>query len=110
MSILSAAYFHNEQAAYKFVEGHLWPQGPTCPKCGEYKRVSVMKGKSTRVGCHKCYVCRKPFTVKIGTIFESSHIKMRDWLVAIFLLASSKEGISSNQLARTMGITVKSAW
>jgi transposase-like protein len=110
MSILHAKYFHDEVAAYKFVEGHLWPQGPTCPKCGEYKRVSAMQGKSTRVGVYKCYKCRKPFTVKIGTIFESSHIKMRDWLVAIYLMASSKKGISSNQLARTLGVTVKSAW
>jgi hypothetical protein len=69
-----------------------------------------MKGKSTRVGVYKCYKCRKPFTVKIGTIFESSHIKLRDWLVAIYLMSSSKKGISSNQLARTLGVTVKSAW
>jgi transposase-like protein len=110
MSILSAAYFHDEKAAYKFVEAHLWPNGPTCPKCGEYNRVSVMKGKSTRIGVHKCYVCRKPFTVKIGTIFECSHIKLRDWLVAIFLMASSKKGVSSNQLSRTIGVTLKSAW
>jgi transposase-like protein len=58
----------------------------------------------------KCYDCRKPFTVKVGTIFESSHIPMRLWLQAIFLIASSKKGISSNQLHRTLGITLKSAW
>lgn len=69
-----------------------------------------MGGASTRVGVYKCYDCRKPFTVKIGTIFEASHIPMRLWLQAIFLIASSKKGISSNQLHRTLGITLKSAW
>ena len=69
-----------------------------------------MQGKSTRIGTYKCRHCRKPFTVKIGTIFESSHIKMHLWLQAIFLIASSKKGISSNQLHRTLGVTLKSAW
>lgn len=69
-----------------------------------------MGGKSTRIGAYKCYQCRKPFTVKIGTIFESSHVKMHLWLQAIFLMASSKKGISSNQLHRTLGVTLKTAW
>lgn len=69
-----------------------------------------LKGKSTRLGVYKCYACRKPFTVKVGTVFESSHIKLHVWLQATFLLSSSKKGISSNQLARTLGITLKSAW
>ena len=69
-----------------------------------------MKGKSTRLGTYKCYACRKPFTVKIGTIFESSHVPMHLWLQAIFLIASSKKGISSNQLHRTLGVTLKTAW
>jgi hypothetical protein len=69
-----------------------------------------MGGKSTRIGLYKCYDCRQPFTVKIGTIFESSHIKMNVWLQAIFLVASSKKGVSSNQLHRMLGISLKSAW
>jgi len=69
-----------------------------------------MKGKSTRIGAYKCYQCRKPFTVKVGTIFESSHVKMHLWLQAIFLMASSKKGISANQLHRTLGVTLKTAW
>lgn len=109
-SILSAPYFHNEEAAYEFVEGHLWPSGPVCPHCGGKDRISKMMGKSTRIGTYKCYACRKPFTVKVGTIFESSHIPLRLWLQAIFLLSSSKKGVSSNQLHRTLGITLKSAW
>lgn len=109
-SILSAAYFHNEEAAYEFVEAQLWPNGAVCPHCGGIERISKMGGKSTRIGAYKCYNCRKPFTVKIGTIFESSHIPMRLWLQAIFLISSSKKGVSSNQLHRTLGITLKSAW
>lgn len=110
MSILSQAQFHNEEAAYEFVEARIWPKGPVCPHCGGVERISKMGGKSTRIGAYKCYDCRKPFTVKIGTIFESSHIPLRLWLQAIFLIASSKKGVSSNQLHRTLGITLKSAW
>ena len=109
-SILSAAHFHNEEAAYEFVESQVWPKGPVCPHCGGVERNSKMGGKSTRIGTYKCYDCRKPFTVKVGTIFESSHIPLRFWLQAIFLIASSKKGISSNQLHRTLGVTLKSAW
>ena len=69
-----------------------------------------MNGKSTRVGLYKCYQCRKPFTVRMGTVFESSHVPLHLWLQAMHLLCSSKKGISSNQLHRTLGITLKSAW
>lgn len=110
MSILSQPHFHNEEAAYKFVEARVWPNGPVCVHCGCYERVGKMGGKSTRVGTYKCYDCRKPFTVKVGTIFESSHVPLRLWLQAIFLIASSKKGISANQLHRTLGVTLKTAW
>jgi transposase-like protein len=83
---------------------------PVCPHCGGVERISKMGGKSTRIGAYKCYQCRKPFTVKIGTIFEASHVPMRHWLQAIFLMSSSKKGISSNQLHRTLGCTLKTAW
>ena len=110
MSVLSAPHFHDEAAAYKFVEARIWPNGPVCPHCGGVERISKMGGKTTRIGAYKCYQCRKPFTVKIGTVFEASHIPMNLWLQAIFLIASSKKGISSNQLHRTLGVTLKSAW
>src|SRR5689334_25389947 len=109
-SILNSAHFHNEEAAYEFVEPRIWPNGPVCVHCGCYERIGKMGGKSTRIGTYKCYDCRKPFTVKVGTIFEGSHIPLRLWLQGIFLIASSKKGISSNQLHRTLGITLKSAW
>lgn len=110
MSILSRPEFHNEEKAYEYVEARVWPHGATCPKCGERDRVSKMGGKSTRIGTYKCYKCRKPFTVKVGTIFESSHVPMHIWLQAIYLMCASKKGISSNQLHRTLGVTLKTAW
>jgi transposase-like protein len=110
MSILSKPFFHDETEAYKWVEARVWPEGPVCPRCGEKDRIGELKGKSTRIGVRKCYACRKPFTVKVGTLMESSHLKMTLWLQAIYLMCSSKKGISSHQLARTLGITVKSAW
>ena len=109
-SVLSAEYLHDEAKAYALVESILWPDGPVCPHCGVLDRASPMKGKSTRIGVYKCYACRKKFTVKIGTIFEDSHIPMRTWLQAIYLMASSKKGISSNQLHWTFGISLRSAW
>ena len=110
MSVLSDIQFHNEEAAYAWVEAQLWPNGPTCPKCGETDRVSKMGGKSTRVGTYKCYACRKPFTVKVGTILESSHVPMRIWLQAFHLLASSKKGFSANQLHRILKVSLQTAW
>lgn len=108
--VLSHPRFQDEQAAYDWVEAHLWPDGPVCPRCGGLDRITKLQGKSTRIGTYNCKDCRKPFTVKVGTIFEDSHIPMRMWLQAIALLCASKEGISSNQLHRILGITLKSAW
>jgi transposase-like protein len=110
MSILSAPHFHDEEAAYAFVEARIWANGRVCPHCGTIGQSGKLNGKSTRIGVYKCYACRKPFTVKVGTVFESSHIPMRLWLQAIFLIASSKKGISTNQLHRTLGVTIRSAW
>lgn len=109
-SALSSPHFGNEDAAFAYVEARLWPNGPVCPHCGEAERVSRMGGKATRKGLHKCYACRKQFTVRQGTIFESSHLPLNVWLQAIFLVAASKKGISSNQLHRMLGITLKTAW
>lgn len=110
MSVLSAKHFHDEEAAYAYVEAKVWPNGRVCPHCGIVDQSGALKGSSTRRGVYKCYACRKPFTVKVGTIFEASHIKLHIWLQAIFLLSSSKKGMSANQLHRTLGITLKSAW
>ncbi len=109
-SYLSAKHFHDETAAFAFVEARVWPKGPVCPRCGAMERVGKLEGKSTRQGVYKCYECRKPFTVRVGTIFEDSHVALKLWLQAIYLVAASKKGISANQLHRVLGVTLKTAW
>ena len=108
-SVLSAPRFHNEDAAFAYVEALLWPSGPTCPHCGECERIGVLKGATTRPGLRKCYSWRKPFTVRMGTIFESGHCPLHLWLQAIHLLCSSTKGISTRQLQRTLGVGMKTA-
>ena len=121
MSALSAPCMHDEAAAFEHIEAMLWPKGPVCPRCGEVGNAYELKGVRTkpskknpdgkvRHGLKKCKGCGKQFTVRMGTIFESSHVDLHLWLQAIYLMASSKKGISSHQLAETLGITVKSAW
>lgn len=109
-AVLSAAHFHDEEAAYAFVEARVWPEGPVCPRCKGGDRIGKLQGNSTRIGVHKCYACRKPFTVKVGTVFESSHVPLHLWLQAMHLMCASKKSISANQLHRTLGVTLKSAW
>jgi len=109
-SALCAPHFHSEEAALANVEARLWPNGPVCPHCGGVERVCKLKSKTTRAGPWKCYQCRKPFTVKLGTIFEGSHIAIHLWWQATYLVAGSKKGISSNQLHRKLGVTLKTAW
>jgi transposase-like protein len=110
ISAISAKHFHDEVAAFAFVESRVWPNGPTCPHCGGVERIGKMKGKTTRLGLYKCYQCYKPFTVRVGTVFEASHVPMRFWLQTMAFMTASKKGISSNQLHRTLGVTLKTAW
>lgn len=109
-SALSSNHFHNEEAAFAYVEARLWPQGPVCRHCGGTDRIGLLRGKTTRPGLYKCYACRKPFTVRVGTMFESSHVPLRYWLQAIHLISSSKNGISTRQLRRTFGGSMTTAW
>ena len=109
-SVLSQPRFHSEEAAYAWVEERLWPNGPVCPHCKGNERIGKLGGKSTRYGVYKCYRCRKPFRVTVGTIFEASHIPLHLWLQAIALMTAGKKGISTNQLHRTLGIGLKAAW
>jgi transposase-like protein len=110
--VLTQAHFHNEEAAFAYVEAHLWPEGPVCPHCGnaDGERIGRLTGKSSRPGLRKCYVCRKTFTVRIGSIFEDSHFPLHLWLQAIQLIAGSKKGISTRQIQRTFNCSMKTAW
>jgi transposase-like protein len=109
ISAISAPYLHDEGAAFAHLESILWPEGPACPHCGSIsgKHYDLRKA---RVGLRKCSDCRKQFTVKVGTVFESAHIPLHKMLQAVYLLCSSKKGISSHQLHRILGIQYNSAW
>lgn len=111
MSVLSKPYFHNEAAAFRHLESVLWPEGPVCPHCGSLNAKHYDLGK-TRLGLRKCAErqCRKQFTVKVGTVFESAHIPLNKMLQAVYLMTSSKKGISAHQLHRILEVTYKSAW
>ncbi|WP_086466724.1 IS1595 family transposase [Oceanibaculum nanhaiense] len=110
MSVLSQPYFHDEAAAFAKLEEILWADGIVCPHCGTVGKAYEIKGKTTRIGLKKCGACRKQFTVKVGTVFESSHVPLHKWFQAVFLMASSKKGISAHQLHRTLEVTYKTAW
>jgi len=109
MSVLSSRYFHCEEAAFEHLESIVWANGVSCPHCGSLsgKHYDLRK---TRMGLRKCSDCRKQFTVKVGTVFESAHIPLNKMLQAVYLMCASKKGISAHQLHRVLGITYKSAW
>lgn len=109
MSVLSKPYFHCEEAAFAHLESILWADGIACPHCGSVSGRHYDLGK-TRIGLRKCSDCRKQFTVKVGTVFESAHIPLHKMLQAVYLMTSSKKGISAHQLHRVLEITYKSAW
>jgi transposase-like protein len=108
--IFSAPQFKTEAGAFEYVEAHLWPNGPVCPFCGSGDRVGRLNGKTTRPGLCKCYSCKKPFTVRMGTIFESSHLALHLWLQIIHLMCASKKGVSTRQIQRMLDCSMKTAW
>jgi transposase-like protein len=107
-SALSAKFFHDEAAAFAWLESVVWADGPICPHCGCTGRITVVNG--ARMGLKRCGDCKKQFTVTVGTVFERSHVKLNLWLQAAHLLCSSKKGISSLQISRILGVTYKTAW
>jgi transposase-like protein len=109
-SVLDAKHFKDEAAAFAYVEAALWPNGPMCPFCGSGERVGRLNGATTRPGLCKCYTCKKPFTVRQGTIFESSHLALHLWLQVIHLMCASKKGISTRQIQRMLDCSMKTAW
>lgn len=98
-------YFADPAVCVDFVAGLRWPDGPTCPRCGSQEHSFL----STR-NLWKCKACKKQYSVKAGTIFEDSPLPLDKWLCAIWLIANSKNGISSHELGRSIGVTQKSAW
>lgn len=110
MSELSKPHFQDADKAREYLETLRWPNGPICPHCGTVGDHYHLEGKATRPGVWKCKDCREQFTVTVGTVFERSKIALNVWLQAVYLLCSSKKGISSHQLHRTLGVTYKTAW
>ena len=113
MSVLSSPYFHDEAAAFEYLEGVIWPECPTCPHCGAVDRITHIKPnpeKRVRMGLKKCGHCKGQFTVKVGTVFEHGRMPLHLMLQAVYLMTCSKKGISAHQLHRVLGITYKSAW
>jgi transposase-like protein len=108
--VLDHPYFRDETEAYAKLESIVWPNGPVCVHCGVVGRSSRMGGNATRAGLYKCYACRQQFRVTVDTVFESSRIPLHNWLQTVFLIVSSKKGVSINQIHRTMGVTPKTAW
>jgi transposase-like protein len=112
--ITLAKEYSDEDKARSLLESFRWPQGPVCPHCKAEKPYTLKPNPESkrpcRKGLYKCRSCRKQFTVTVGTLFEDSHIPISKWLMAIFILCSSKKAISAHQLHRMLGITYKTAW
>lgn len=109
-SALSAPHLQNEVAAFAYVEAALWPNGPVCPFCPEPTKVGRLNGNATRPGLCKCYACKKQFTVRVKTIFESSHLPLHLWLQIIHLMCASKKGLATRQIQRLLNCSMKTAW
>lgn len=105
---------NDDESARAYLEKLRWPNGVACPHCGSSESYTLKPNldseKPVRKGVYKCKACRKQFTVTVGTIFEDSHIPLHKWLTALYLICSSKKGMSAHQLHRMLGVTYKSAW
>lgn len=112
MNLLDNPIFKEADKAREHLEAQRWPNGPVCPHCGnaDQARIKELQGKAHRPGLYQCAECRQQFTVTVGTVFERSKIKLNVWLLATYLLCSSKKGMSAHQLHRTIGVTYKTAW
>ncbi|GAB4352439.1 MAG: IS1595 family transposase [Kiloniellaceae bacterium] len=111
MTNISNPIFHDEDKAREYLEAQRWPNGPFCPFCGQADTVKALPAKgSMGKGWYHCKDCRKKFTVRVGTLYERSHVPLHKWLMATHLLCSSKKGMSAHQLHRMLGVTYKTAW
>ena len=99
------AAFPDEETARTYLEGRLWAGGVKCPECKSKERITARKN-----GYYRCNPCRLDFTIRTGTIFERSHVPLHKWVYAMYLVVTSRKGISSLQLGEEIGITQKSAW
>lgn len=110
MSDLSNPIFHDETKAREWLEARVWANGRVCPHCGTVDQSTLMKGKTTRPGLYQCNSCRKPFSVTVGTLYESSKIPLNTWLAVTHLMMSSKKGMSALQISRMINRPYKTVW
>jgi transposase-like protein len=106
---LTDPIFQDEEAAREWLEARIWPNGPFCGHCGSFS-ATEMQGTAHRVGLYQCNDCREQFTVTVGSVAERSHIPLNKWVLAIYLIAASKKGMSAHQMHRMLGISYKSTW
>ena len=97
--------YPDQEAGRMYLEKRLWPNGVKCPHCANTDRITARKD-----GFYRCNACKQDFTIRTGTIFERSHVPLHKWIYAMYLLVTSRKGISSLQLSKEIGITQKSAW
>lgn len=103
--------YNDEDAARAHLESLLWPNGPVCPTCGVVDEATLMKGNSHRKGLYNCRACDTPFTVTVGTVYESSKVPLHKWVYATHLMSASKKGMSALQLQRMLGLgSYRTAW
>jgi transposase-like protein len=111
---LAKVAFSDESAAVELMTCLRWPSGVACPRCGgadPYRLTpKAQPGRPARRGLYKCKACKQQFSVTTGTVFESSHLPLSKWLMAIHLMSASKKGMSAHQLHRMLGVTYKAAW
>jgi transposase-like protein len=99
------AAFPDEETARTYLEGRLWADGVKCPECKGKDRITTRKN-----GYYRCNPCKLDFTIRTSTIFERSHVPLHKWVYAMYLVVTSRKGISSLQLSKEIGVTQKSAW
>ena len=107
---LTDPIFQDADKARAHLEATRWPHGPICPHCGVVNEATALQGTHHRAGLYQCNACRDQFTATVGTVFERSKVPLNKWLLATYLISSSKMGYSAHQLHRTLGVTYKTAW
>lgn len=113
MCNINSPFFIDEAEARKYLEAQRWPNGAVCPHCGGDERIYPIKANKdakVREGLYQCNDCDKTFTVTVGTVFEGSKVPLHKWLMATYMMCSSKKGVSSKQLERSLGVSYKTAW
>jgi transposase-like protein len=103
--------FFDDNLAREWLEAEIWPNGPVCPHCGvTAEHVTKLEGQKHRPGLYQCNACREQFTVTVKTVFERSKVPLSKWLAALFMLTSSKKGVSAHQIHRSLAVTYRTAW